>query len=123
MHSPQTPPHSRIAVVEQAPSWQMFTVHSFPSSQGAKLNLVTQPRVGSQVLSVQMLPSSQSRVPADSQTPSRQTSPVVHASRSSQGLVLNRLSQPEMGLQESVVQRLPSSQSRLSGAAQTPSVQ
>jgi hypothetical protein len=87
-------------------------VHSLESLQGAVLFVLTHPEAGLQESSVQTFPSLQSSGGPPAQLPPEQASPVVHAFPSLQGAVLLVFTHPVVGLQESSVQRLLSSQSR-----------
>ena len=71
---------------------------------------------------VQALPSLQVTVVPGTQAPAPQRSPLVQASSSSQGAVLLVWAQPVAGLQESVVQRLVSSQDRTAPLLQVPAL-
>lgn len=98
------------------PGWQEPPEHTSPlvqaspSSQAAVLFGYSQPEAGLQELSVQALPSSQATDVPPVQEPPLQTSPLVHASPSSQESVFGLDIQPTIGLQISVVHTLPSSQ-------------
>ncbi|PKN59548.1 MAG: hypothetical protein CVU56_00545, partial [Deltaproteobacteria bacterium HGW-Deltaproteobacteria-14] len=100
-----------------------LVVQALPSSQGAVLAALTQPRAGSQLSSVQTLPSSQSGGAPPTQTPAAQMSSSVQGSPSSQGAVLTAVAQPLAGSQLSSVQGLPSSQCRAAPPTQTPAEQ
>lgn len=63
-------------------------VLGFPSLQALLLGVAVQPLMGSQALSVHSLPSSQLTTMVATHCPSRQVSPCVQASSSSQGCVL-----------------------------------
>jgi hypothetical protein len=85
-------------------------VHAFPSLHGAVLLVFVQPVDGLQESSVHGLLSLQSGAGPPLQVPPPHVSFVVHAFPSSHGLVLFVCTQPEAGVQLSVVQALPSSQ-------------
>src|SRR6266849_184134 len=94
-----------------APAAQVsLVVQAFPSLQGPVLLVCTQPVAGTQLSSVQTLPSSQLGAGPPTQVPPLQVSLVVQAFPSLQGLVLLVCTQPVAGLQLSSVQTLPSSQ-------------
>ena len=103
-----------------APGWQTppqqtsLRVQAFPSLQEAVLSVWRQPPPGSQESSVQGFPSSQSTTESPTQAPSTQVSPRVHAFPSVQGTSLKAWRQPASGVQKSVVQTFPSSQSAVS---------
>ena len=97
-----------------------FSVHGFPSSHGAELLLWVHPECGSQLSVVQTSPSSQLGAGPPTQLPPAQVSLVVQALPSSHGPVLFACVQPLAGLQESVVQTLPSLQSGGGPPAQLP---
>jgi len=84
-------------------------VHALPSLQGAALFAWTQPVAGSQLSSVQTLPSSQLGAGPPTQAPAEQVSPVVHASPSLQCAVLLTWVQPVAESQLSSVHTFPSS--------------
>jgi len=100
------------------PGWQVppaqvsDIVHAFWSSQGAALGVFTQPVAGSHASSVQMFTSSQSSAGPGTQSPPAQASSSVHGSPSEQGPAWSCHTQPDAGSQRSLVQGLPSSQSR-----------
>ena len=85
-------------------------VHALLSEHDAALLVLTQPVVGSQASSVQMLPSLQVASAPGWHVPLAQTSPLVHALLSVHVSTLLVWTQPLPALQESVVHRLPSSQ-------------
>jgi hypothetical protein len=85
------------------------TVQAFESEQAAVLFVYTHPVAGSQLSLVHTLLSLQFTAVPGRQAPNAQASPAVHASASSQTIVLFAKTQPVAGLQLSVVQRLPSS--------------
>src|SRR5436309_13966084 len=85
-------------------------VQALPSSQGAVLFVCAQPVAGVQESLVQGLPSLQFGAAPPTQLPAAQASFVVQALPSSQGAVLLVWTHPVAGMQESVVQGLPSSQ-------------
>jgi hypothetical protein len=95
-------------------------VHALPSSHGAVLFVATQPLAGSHESSVQGLPSSQTTAVPGWHDPPPQASPVVHALPSSHGLVLLVKTQPDAGLQVSVVQALLSLQTTGTPGRQAP---
>jgi hypothetical protein len=105
----------------QAPPLQVSAVvQAFPSSQAAVLVVFWQPSTGSQVSSVQTLPSSQFSGEPPTQTPLLQVSTVVQVSPSSQAAVLLVFWQPSTGSQVSSVQTLPSLQLGGGPPLQTP---
>jgi hypothetical protein len=71
------------------PEQVSFVVHALPSSQDAVLSVCTQPVAGSQVSSVQTLPSSQFGAAPPTQLPPAHVSLVVQAFPSSQDAVLS----------------------------------
>src|SRR5437762_194631 len=87
-----------------------LVVQALPSLQGAALLACAQPVAGSQLSSVQRLPSSQLGAAPPTHRPPLQASLVVQALPSLQGSVLLPWTQPVVGLQLSSVQRLPLSQ-------------
>ena len=88
-------------------------VHGLPSSHAPESALCVQPDVARQPSSVQGLPSSQPRFGLAAQEPALQTSPVEHTFPSEQGAPSAPvLVQPLATSQESLVQTLPSSQSK-----------
>src|SRR6266849_2108169 len=94
-----------------APAAQVsLVVQAFPSLQGPVLLVCTQPVAGTQLSSVQTLPSSQLGAGPPTQVPPLHASLVVQAFPSLHGLVLLVCTQPVCVLQVSVVQTLPSSQ-------------
>src|SRR5439155_604420 len=88
-----------------------------------QLSVLTHPVVGSQLSSVQAIPSLQLGAAPPTQAPPLQVSPVVQALPSLQGLVLLVCVQPVAGLQPSVVQTLPSSQLGAVPPTQVPPLQ
>src|SRR5215510_1445723 len=110
-------------VLTQAPPWHTSVVQVSPSSQAAVLLVWTQPPTGSQLSSVQGLPSSQLNAGAPVQTPFWHVSPVVQMLASSQGAVLFVCVQPLAGSQASSVQRLPSLQSGAGPPTHVPATQ
>jgi hypothetical protein len=112
--SVQTFPSSQLGggPPTQTPRTQAsFVVQAFPSLHWAKLFVKIQPCAGAQLSSVHPLASLQTGGGPPRQTPAEHASPVVHAFPSSQGLALLVCVQPVAGLQASIVQILPSSQS------------
>ena len=108
----------------QAPSLQTSSwVHRSPSSHGDSLFVLAQPVTLSQVSVVQPLSSLQSTLVVSLQAPLAQLSFSVQAFPSSQGRLLCILLQPEPESQLSVVHRLSSLQSTVSGPAHTPAEQ
>lgn len=102
-----------FGVPAQMPLEQIsFVVQRLPSSHKAVLFCWTQPSVGLQTAVVQMLPSSGHVIAEPVQMPLLQVSPVVQTLLSLQLAPLTTLAktQPVAGLQESVVQELPSLQ-------------
>src|SRR6266849_3536473 len=94
-----------------APAAQVsLVVQAFPSLHGAVLLVCTQPVAGTQLSSVQTLPSSQLGAGPPTQVPPLHASLVVQAFPSLHGLVLLVCTQPVCVLQVSGVQTLPSSQ-------------
>src|SRR6266849_2358938 len=94
-----------------APAAQVsLVVQAFPSLQGPVLLVCTQPVAGTQLSSVQTLPSSQLGAGPPTQVPPLHASLVVQAFPSLHGLVLLVCTQPVCVLQVSGVQTLPSSQ-------------
>src|SRR6266852_5356807 len=111
--SVQTLPSSQLGAGPpmQVPPLQVsLVVQALPSLQGLVLLVCTQPVAGSQLSSVQTLPSSQLGAGPPTQVPPLHASLVVQAFPSLQGLVLLVCTQPVAGLQLSSVQTLPSSQ-------------
>ena len=89
-------------------------VHALPSLQETALFACAQPLAGTHESSVHGLVSSQFRSPAPGwQLPPPQVSPVVQALPSSQAAVLFVKTQPVAGAHVSVVQTLPSLQTRV----------
>ena len=108
----------------QAPAAQRSpVVQASPSLHGAVLCAWTQPAAGSQLSSVQTLPSSQPRGDPATQTPPLQESTVVHGLPSLQEAVLLAWAQPEAGSQLSSVHTFPSSQSGAGPPTQAPPLQ
>jgi hypothetical protein len=108
----------------QAPAAQeSAVVHASPSSQEAVLFVLTAPVAGSQLSSVQMLPSSALSGAPPTQTPPPQVSAVVQASPSSQAAVLFVFTTPVAGSQLSSVQTFPSSAFSAAPPTQTPAAQ
>jgi hypothetical protein len=85
-------------------------VQALASSQAFVLLVNTQPVAGLHVSVVQTFPSLQTTPAPAWHVPSPQVSPLVHALPSSQGFALSVKTHPADGLQLSVVQALPSSQ-------------
>jgi hypothetical protein len=86
-------------------------VHLLPSSHGAVLLVCVHPEAGTHASVVHGLSSLQLSAGPGTHLPPAHTSPAVHALPSSHALVLGACTQPApSGSQESVVQRLPSSQ-------------
>ena len=106
---------SRSEPAQVPPAQRSFVVQLSPSSQLALLFVVTQPDAGTQLVSVQALPSSAQVTGVPAQVPVAQVSPVVHALPSSQGPVSGVCRQPETASQVSVVQASSSSQSESLG--------
>src|SRR6266849_1382115 len=107
-----------------APAAQVsLVVQAFPSLQGPVLLVCTQPVAGTQLSSVQTLPSSQLGAGPPTQVPPLHASLVVQAFPSLHGLVLLVCTQPVSGLQASVVQTLPSSQLGAGPPTQVPPLQ
>jgi hypothetical protein len=105
---------------QRPPAQVSPTVQALPSLQAAVLFAFTQPVAGSHESSVHGLASLQARGAPGLQTPPPQASPTVQALPSSQGSVLFEKTQaPVPGLQESLVQGFPSSQTA-GVPAQTP---
>jgi hypothetical protein len=114
----------------QAPSVQMSLVHGLPSAQSAfttqgwhvGICVFWQPLTGVQVSVVQALPSLQSRAVPALQTPFWQVSVPLQTLESAQEVPFSTgvLAHPKTGSQVSVVQELPSLQSRTVPALQTP---
>jgi hypothetical protein len=95
----------------QAPPEQVsFVVQAFPSSHEALLFTVWQPWIGSQVSSVQTLPSLQTGGGPPTHAPLEQVSFVVQALPSLQEETLFTFVHPVAVLHESLVQTFPSSQ-------------
>jgi hypothetical protein len=70
------------------PGLHESVVHGLPSSHAADVSVCWQPEPGTHESAVQAFPSSQFVAPPPVQLPPLQTSPVVHALPSSQGLLL-----------------------------------
>src|SRR5207244_5666767 len=100
----------RAAPTQRPPVQLSAVVQAFPSSQGAVFGMFTQPPAGLQESSVQTFRSSQLGAGPPTHRPPAQVSAVVQAFPSSQGAVFGVFTQPPAGLQESSVQRFPSSQ-------------
>ena len=100
-----------------------LAVQASPSLQGAVLLTCAQPLAGSQLSSVQTLPSSQLGAGPTTQIPPAQVSPVVQESLSLQDTVLFRWTQPVAGSQPSSVHTFPSSQSVAGPTTQIPPAQ
>lgn len=98
-------PPTQLPAEQESPA-----VQKSPSLQGTVLLANWQPVAGTQVSVVHRLPSLQVSVPVALHEPPLQVSPVVQALLSLQGPVLFTFWQPRTGLQESVVQVLPSLQ-------------
>ena len=98
-------------------------VQAEPSSQGAELLKDRQPLVPSHTSVVQAFPSSQVLMAPATQSLAAQRSPTVHGLPSSQRLPLAIWLQPLALSQESLVQRLPSSQFRGALPLHTPAAQ
>ena len=109
------PPPAQRPAVQVSP-----VVQALPSSQVPVLGVLTQPvralheSVVQELLSLQLM-----AVPA-TQTPAAHLSLAVQALLSSQGAVLLAWAQPVLGLQESVVHRLVSSQDTVVPPPQAP---
>ena len=93
------------------------------SEQPSLLNTNVQPSAGSHVSVVQGLPSLHGRLAPGTHAPAAQTSPTVQRLLSLQPSVLLTAAQPVVGLQVSVVQRLPSSQVLAAPGSHAPAVQ
>jgi hypothetical protein len=109
----------------QAPLWQVSPpLQRLPSGQGVPLLTgdAVQPKAASQLSAVHALPSLQSSGEPAPHTPLWQLSSPLHTLPSSQEVPFRTgaFAQPEAGPQLSVVQRLPSSQSRAAPAVQAP---
>lgn len=100
-----------------------FCVQTLPSLQGAELGVNTQPLLGSQLSSLQPLPSEQASGLPPLQLPRAHWSAVVQTLPSSQGALLFALLQPPIGSQFSVVQGFPSSQLLAAVGLQVPPLQ
>lgn len=98
-------------------------VQTLPSVHAPVELAKTQPRVASHVSAVHGLLSLQVAAGPPWQAPALQASPWVQALPSLHPIALNAFTQPPALLQESVVQRLPSSQSLLGPGTQLPPVQ
>ena len=128
---------SQLSSVHRLPSLQLFalpaphlpsahaspSVQMSPSLQGAALVGCRQPTLGSQLSSVQTLPSSHLSAPPPTHLPSAHLSPAVQASPSLQAAVLLVLLQPLLGSQVSVVHGLESSHLSTAPGLQTPAAQ
>src|SRR5439155_21505248 len=86
-------------------------VQKSPSSHGSPLGSCVQPCAGSHASSVHGLPSSQPRRPPPTHLPAAQASPVVHASPSAHGAVLETCPQPACGGEPSSVRAVPALES------------
>lgn len=95
--------------VQVPPAQASPAVQALPSSQAAVLLVLLQPACGSQTSVVQGLLSSQLTAVVPVHRPTAQVSPEVHASPSSQAVVLSVAVQPTAGSQASVVHGLLSS--------------
>ena len=116
--------HARAWPVRHTPLPQISPrVQALPSLQGTLLAVAVQPWLRLQLSSVHGLPSSHVRTPAPWQPVAPQVSPVVHASPSSQALLLARNAQPLALSQLSVVHGLPSTHTRAAPATQPPPAQ
>ena len=108
----------------QAPATQVsFVVQALPSLHGREVFMWTHPVAGLHESSVHMFPSSQPSGGPLMQTPPPHASFVVHSLPSLQGSVLFAFRQPLAGLQESSVQRFPSSQFGAGPPTQKPPLQ
>lgn len=87
MHVGRDGGQSRGVPVHVPPEHTSPVVHQSPSSHPFALFTFTQPVVALQLSSVHGLPSLQLRTVGPRHTPALQTSPVVHASPSSQARV------------------------------------
>jgi hypothetical protein len=87
-------------------------VQAFRSEHESALSLWTHPPTGSQLSVVQGLLSLQLVADPGRHVPNAQASPVVHAFPSSQAIVLLLKTQPVVGSQLSLVQKVASSQTR-----------
>jgi len=106
------------------PAWHLSpVVHALPSSHATALLVWTQPVGGVQESSVQPLPSLQLGAGPPTHVPATHLSAVVHAFPSLHGEVLLVWPQPVAGLQESLVQGLPSLQLVVGPSPHTPSTQ
>ena len=92
------------------PAQVSLVVHALPSLHGLVLFTFRHPMSGSQLSSVQTLPSPQLGGGPPTHTPPEQASPDVQALPSLHGSLLFVNTQPIAGLHVSVVQRFPSSQ-------------
>jgi hypothetical protein len=121
--SVQTFPSSQFGAAPPAqlpPEHVSFVVQALPSSQGAELSVWTHPVAGSQVSSVQTLPSLQFGGAPPTQLPPEQVSFVVQALPSLHEAVLFVWTHPVAGLHESSVQPFPSLQLGGSPPTQAP---
>ena len=107
----------------QAPPEQVPAAQSLLSKQLAVLLATLQPDLASQLSVVHRLPSSQTVALPPLQRPPLHTSFWVQASPSSQDAVFAPLTQPDVLLQLSAVQTLPSSQFRALPPAHVPPLQ
>ena len=117
----------RITPPVHTPATQLsLAVQVLPSSHAPPLTGVCwhwPPEVAPQVSAVQGLPSSQLGAGPPKQLPPLQVSAVVQALPSSQGLVLLAWTQPDVELQLSGLQGLPSSQLAAGPPTQLPPLQ
>ena len=108
--------------LHRPPTQVSAPVQALPSSQDAELATKTQPLSGSQLSSVQTLPSLQTLAGPGKHTPPPQKSPSVHWLASEQGNALAVFWHPFIASQLSVVHGLLSSQLLLAPGVQMPSL-